>query len=107
MTTGARIAKIKKRDIRICQHCFNAKYQLAPLHQHRQNAAEIAIKTLKSHFLSQLATCNKTFPLKAQSEGNFYNKPNHLQIGELLLPFTKCSQRCQHQSLEKYFSVVM
>ena len=44
-------------------HSFNATYQLAPPHQHRQNAAETAIKTFKSHFLSGLATCDKSYPI--------------------------------------------
>ena len=44
-------------------HSYNVQYQLAPPHQHRQNAAENAIKTIKSHFLSGLATCDKNFPI--------------------------------------------
>ena len=42
---------------------YIAEFQLAPPHQHRQNAAENAIKTFKSNFLSGLATCNKNFPI--------------------------------------------
>ena len=42
---------------------FKATYQLAPPLQHRQNAAENAIKTFKAHLLSGLATCNKDFPI--------------------------------------------
>ena len=36
---------------------------MAPPHQHRQNAAENAIKTFKSHLLSGLATCDPHFPI--------------------------------------------
>ena len=42
---------------------FDANFQLAPPHQHRQNAAENAIKTFKSHLLSGLATCDPHFPI--------------------------------------------
>ena len=38
-------------------------YELVPPHQHRRNSAEKAIRTLKNHFLSGLATCNKSFPI--------------------------------------------
>ena len=34
---------------------WNAKYQLVTPHTHRSNAAERAIRTFKSHFLSILA----------------------------------------------------
>ena len=44
-------------------HGFNTKYQLVSPHQHRQNAAENVIKMFKSHFLSGLATCDKTYPI--------------------------------------------
>jgi len=39
------------------------KYQLVPPHQHRANAAERAIRTFKSHFISTLSTCDPSFPL--------------------------------------------
>ena len=42
---------------------MNASFQLVPPHQHRQNAAENAIKTFKSHFLIGLATCDKKIPI--------------------------------------------
>ena len=42
----------------------NVKYQLAPPHCHRTNKAERAIQTFKSHFLSGLATCDPSFPLR-------------------------------------------
>ncbi len=39
------------------------KYQLVPPHVHCQNAAERAIKTFKTHFLSVLATADSNFPI--------------------------------------------
>ena len=42
---------------------MKATFQLVPSHHHMQNAAENAIKTFKSHFLSGLATCDKHFPI--------------------------------------------
>ena len=42
----------------------NVKYQLAPPYCHRTNKAERAIQTFKSHFLSGLATCDPSFPLR-------------------------------------------
>ena len=39
-------------------------YQLVPPHQHRQNAAEKAIRTLKNHLLSGIATCDPTYPIE-------------------------------------------
>jgi hypothetical protein len=38
-------------------------YQLAPLHCHRANAAERAIRTFKEHFKSGLATVDPDFPI--------------------------------------------
>ena len=38
-------------------------YQLAPLHIHRANAAERAIRTFKNHFISGLCSADKDFPL--------------------------------------------
>ena len=38
-------------------------FQLVPPHNHRQNAAERAIKTFKAHFLSTLATCDPEYPI--------------------------------------------
>ena len=38
-------------------------FQLVPPHNHRQNAAERAIKTFKAHFLSTLATADPQFPI--------------------------------------------
>ena len=38
-------------------------FQLVPPHVHRRNAAERAIKTLKNHFLSVLATADKEYPI--------------------------------------------
>ena len=40
----------------------NAKYKLLPLHTHRSNAAERAIRMFKSHFLSILAGVAPDFP---------------------------------------------
>ena len=51
--------KYIKKTIKI----YNGNYQLAPPHQHRQNAAETAVKTVKKHLLSGLATCHKEFPI--------------------------------------------
>ena len=41
----------------------NANYQLVPPYQHHLNSAEKAIRTVKSHLLSGLATCHKNFPI--------------------------------------------
>jgi hypothetical protein len=41
----------------------NVKYQLVPPHCHRRNAAEIAIRTFKEHFVSGLSSLDPTFPL--------------------------------------------
>ena len=41
----------------------NMTFQLVPPHNHRQNAAERAIKTFKAHFLSTLATCDPEYPI--------------------------------------------
>ena len=41
---------------------YQANFQLVPPHQHRRNAAETAIKTLKSHLLNCLATSYRQFP---------------------------------------------
>ena len=42
---------------------YNITYQFVPPYIHRQNAAERAIRTFKSHFLSGLATCDSNFPI--------------------------------------------
>ena len=42
---------------------YNITYQLVPPNIHRRNAAERAICTFKSHFLSELATCDPDFPV--------------------------------------------
>ena len=42
----------------------NIELELVPPHQHRQNAAERAIRTFKNHFLAGLATCDPDFPLR-------------------------------------------
>ena len=39
-------------------------YELVPPNQHRRNAAEKAIRTLKNHLLSGLATCDENFPIQ-------------------------------------------
>ena len=41
----------------------NVKYQLVPPHSHRNNLAERAIQTFKSHFKAGLATCDPNFPV--------------------------------------------
>ena len=51
------------QDIKNTIKTYNATYQLVPPHQHRQNAAEIAIKTVKGHILSGIATCHQQFPI--------------------------------------------
>ena len=38
-------------------------YQLVPPHQHCQNSAETAIKTVRSRLLSGIATCHQHFPI--------------------------------------------
>ena len=50
-------------DIKNTIRSYNATFQLVPPHQHRQNAAETAIKTVKSHLLSGIATCHTQFPI--------------------------------------------
>ena len=50
-------------DIKNAIKNYNANFQLVPPHQHRRNAAEKAIKTVKNHLLSGLATCHKNFPI--------------------------------------------
>ena len=50
-------------DLKLAIIKKNAKYELVPPHQHRRNAAEKAIRTLKNHLLSGLATCDNQFPI--------------------------------------------
>ena len=50
-------------DIKNTIRSYNASFQLVPPHQHRQNAAETAIKTVKGHLLSGIATCHTQFPI--------------------------------------------
>ena len=38
-------------------------FQLVAPHIHRQNSAELAISTFKSHFLSTLETCDPDYPI--------------------------------------------
>ena len=42
---------------------LKTKYQLVPPHTHRRNAAKVAIKTFKQHFIAILAGTHKQFPL--------------------------------------------
>ena len=42
---------------------YNITHQLTPPHMHRINAAERAIRTWKSHFITGLASTNSMFPL--------------------------------------------
>ena len=44
-------------------HKYEITFQLVPPNMHRRNAAERAIRTFKSHFLSGLATCDPDFPV--------------------------------------------
>ena len=41
----------------------NMDFQLVAPHIHRQNSAELAISTFKSHFLSTLETCDPDYPI--------------------------------------------
>ena len=41
----------------------NGTYELVPSHQYRRNSAEKAIRTLKNHLLSDLATCDTNYPI--------------------------------------------
>ena len=50
---------VVQNTIKICK----ADIPPVPPHQHRRSAAEKAIKTVKSHLLSVLATCHKEFPI--------------------------------------------
>ena len=43
---------------------YKLDYQLVPPDIHRRNAAERAVRTFKNHFLSCLATCHKSFPIR-------------------------------------------
>ena len=42
----------------------NLDFQLVPPHVHRRNAAERAIQTFKSHFITGSATLTSDFPMK-------------------------------------------
>ena len=82
------------------------KYVCKEKWKYFQTLSQRQIKTKYFHFITIIAK-NVTFPLKAQI---FTTNPITCKlyvVVKLLLPFRKCSQRCQHQSLEKYFSVVM
>ena len=50
-------------DLRKAIKNNNMDFQLVPPHNHRVNAAERAIRTFKSHFLSTLATCDPDYPI--------------------------------------------
>ena len=50
-------------DLKLSILKSNNKYQLVPSNQHRRNAAEKAIRTLKNHLLSGLATCDPNYPI--------------------------------------------
>ena len=41
----------------------NEKYQLVPLHIHRRNSAERAIRTFKDNFIAGICSTHKDFPL--------------------------------------------
>ena len=41
----------------------NQSFELVPPNMHRRNVAEKAIRTMKNHILSGLATCDKNFPI--------------------------------------------
>ena len=51
------------QDIKNIIKIYDSKFQLVPPHQHRQNAAEKAIKPVKNHLLSGIATCHQQFPI--------------------------------------------
>ena len=51
-------------DLKLATIQNNAKYELVLPHQHRRNAAEKAIRTLKNHLLSGLATYDNQFPIR-------------------------------------------
>jgi len=42
----------------------NVKIQITSLHNHRRNAAEKAIGTIKLHFINDLSETSKQFPIK-------------------------------------------
>ena len=44
-------------------HKNNIQYQLVPPHIHRQNSAERAIRTFKTHLLTNLVGANPNFPV--------------------------------------------
>ena len=50
-------------DLKLAIVKNKGNYELVPPHQHRRNSAEKAIRTLKNHLLSGLATCNTNFPI--------------------------------------------
>jgi hypothetical protein len=51
------------QELRSAMEGEKVKYQLVPPHSHRNNLAERAIQTFKSHFKSGLATCDPNFPI--------------------------------------------
>ena len=51
------------QDIKNTIKIYNSTFQLVLPYQHRQNVAETAIKTVKSHLLSGIASCHKQFPI--------------------------------------------
>ena len=50
-------------DLKLALSKNNLKFQLAPPHQHRRNAAERAIQTFKNHFIAGLASTDPKFPI--------------------------------------------
>jgi hypothetical protein len=46
-----------------CMTAQNVKYQLVPPGVHRRNAAERALRTFKNHFIAELCSVDKDFPL--------------------------------------------
>ena len=50
-------------DLKLAIINSNSKYELVPPHQHRRNAAEKVIRTMKNHLLSGLATCDPDYPI--------------------------------------------
>ena len=50
-------------DLKLAIINYSSKYKLVPPHQHQQNAVERAIRTMKNHLLSGLATCDPDYPI--------------------------------------------
>ena len=51
------------------ENTLKTPFQIVPPHSHRRNAAEVAIKTFKHHFIAMMAGTHKQFPLHLWCKG--------------------------------------